>query len=510
MTKPISNKTTTSNSGIPVPSDDQSLTAGTQGPILLHDHYLIEKMAQFNRERVPERVVHAKGAGAFGELEITGDISKYTKAKALQPGAKTEMLARFSTVAGEQGSPDTWRDPRGFSLKFYTEEGNWDLVGNNTPIFFVKDPIKFQDFIRSQKRMPDSGLRDNNMQWDFWTLSPESAHQVTWLMGDRGIPKSFRHMDGFGSHTYQLIAEDGTKTWVKFHFKTDQGIDFLTQDKADEVAGTSPDHHRQDLFGSIKNGDFPSWTLKVQLMPYDEAENYKYNPFDLTKVWSQKDYPLIEVGKMTLNRNPENFFAQIEQSSFEPSNTVPGIGFSPDKMLLGRVFSYADAHRYRIGANYAQLPVNAPKSEVNSYSKDGNMRYSFNSPETPVYAPNSFGGPSADTNKYGDDGAWDFEPRFVRTGYIEHPEDGDFVQAGALVREVMDDAQRERLVGNIVGHVLNGVSEPVLSRVFEYWTNVDPDLGKKVEEGVRSQQDETAPTTGAGAIDDPADEAAKV
>ena len=488
MTKPITNKPTTSNSGIPVPSDDQSLTAGTQGPILLHDHYLIEKMAQFNRERVPERVVHAKGAGAFGELEITGDISKYTKAKALQPGAKTEMLARFSTVAGEQGSPDTWRDPRGFSLKFYTEEGNWDLVGNNTPIFFVKDPIKFQDFIRSQKRMPDSGLRDNNMQWDFWTLSPESAHQVTWLMGDRGIPKSFRHMDGFGSHTYQLIAEDGTKTWVKFHFKTDQGIDFLTQDKADEVAGTSPDHHRQDLFGSIKNGDFPSWTLKVQLMPYDEAENYKYNPFDLTKVWSQKDYPLIEVGKWTLNRNPENFFAQIEQASFEPSNVVPGIGFSPDKMLLGRVFSYADAHRYRIGTNYADLPVNAPKNEVNSYSKEGAMRYSFNSPSTPVYAPNSYGGPHADPSVAGDEGLWAFDGKAVRAGYIEHAEDGDFTQAGTLVREVLDDAARERLVSNIVGHALAGVSEEVLLRVFEYWKNVDADLGKRVEEGVRAGQ----------------------
>ena len=507
MTTP---KPTTNNAGVPVPSDEHSLTAGAQGPILLHDHYLIEKMAQFNRERVPERVVHAKGSGAFGTFEVTGDISKYTRAAVFQPGATTEVLARFSTVAGEQGSPDTWRDPRGFALKFYTTEGNWDMVGNNTPVFFVRDPLKFQDFIRSQKRMPDSGLRDNNMQWDFWTLSPESAHQVTWLMGDRGIPKSFRHMDGFGSHTYQFIAADGTKSWVKFHFKTDQGIEYLTQDKADELAGTSPDHHRQDLFGAIRNGDFPSWTVKVQIMPYDEAENYRFNPFDLTKVWSQKDYPLIEVGRMTLNRNPENFHAQIEQSSFEPSNLVPGIGVSPDKMLLGRIFSYADAHRYRIGTNYAQLPVNRAKAEINSYSKEGAMNIHYNSADTPVYAPNSYNGPAADSNRYGDDGAWDFEPRFVRTGYVQHPEDGDFVQAGQLVREVMDDDARDRLVDNIVGHALNGVTEPVLLRVFEYWRNVDPEIGKKVEEGVRAGQGETAPTTGAGAVDDPADEAARV
>jgi len=480
---------TTTNTGIPVASDDQSLTAGPQGPILLHDHYLIEKMAQFNRERVPERVVHAKGGGAFGELEITHDISRYTKAKVLQQGAKTEALARFSTVAGEQGSPDTWRDPRGFALKFYTTDGNWDLVGNNTPIFFVKDPIKFQDFIRSQKRLPGSALRDHNMQWDFWTLSPESAHQVTWLMGDRGIPKTWRNMDGFGSHTYQTVNEAGERFWVKFHFKTDQGIDFLTQAEADTLAGSSPDHHRKDLYETIESGDFPSWSLKIQVMPVDEAEGYKVNPFDLTKVWSQKDYPLIDVGTLTLNRNPQNFFNDIEQSSFEPSNLVPGIGYSPDKMLLGRVFSYADAHRYRIGTNYSQLPVNyAKNATINSYSKEGSMSYRSNSPETPVYAPNSYGGPHASEQAAGDEGMWDFDGQAVRAGYIEHPEDDDFTQAGTLVREVLDDDARDRLVDNIVGHVLDGVKEPVLSRVFEYWTNVDPDLGKKVEAGVRDGQ----------------------
>ncbi len=480
---------TTTNTGIPVSSDDKSLTAGPQGPILLHDHYLIEKMAQFNRERVPERVVHAKGGGAFGELEITHDISRYTKAKALQPGAKTEALARFSTVAGEQGSPDTWRDPRGFALKFYTEDGNWDLVGNNTPVFFVKDPIKFQDFIRSQKRLPGSALRDHNMQWDFWTLSPESAHQVTWLMGDRGIPKTWRNMDGFGSHAYQFVNEAGERSWVKFHFKTDQGIDFLTQDEADKLAGSSPDHHRKDLYDTIDAGDFPSWTLKIQIMPVDEAQAYRVNPFDLTKVWSQKDYPLIEVGKLTLNRNPENFFNDIEQSSFEPSNVVPGIGFSPDKMLLGRVFSYADAHRYRIGTNYAQLPVNyAKNATINSYSKEGSMSYRANSPQTPVYAPNSYDGPQASPQAAGDDGVWTFDGEAVRAGYIEHAEDSDFAQAGALVRDVLDDDARDRLVDNIVGHVLDGVKEPVLSRVFEYWSSVDADLGKKVEAGVRDGQ----------------------
>ena len=499
---------TTSNTGAAVASDEHSLTAGAQGPILLHDHYLIEKMAQFNRERVPERVVHAKGGGAFGEFETTEDVSRFTRAALFQPGVKTEMLARFSTVAGEQGSPDTWRDPRGFALKFYTTEGNYDLVGNNTPIFFVKDPMKFQDFIRSQKRLPDSGLRDNNMQWDFWTLSPESAHQVTWLMGDRGIPKSWRHMDGFSSHTYQWINAAGERFWVKYHFKTDQGNEFLTQDKADELAGSAPDHHRQDLFGSIKNGDFPSWTLYVQVMPHDEAAGYRFNPFDLTKVWSQKDYPKIKVGTMTLNRNPENFFAQIEQAAFEPSALVAGIGPSPDKMLLGRVFSYADTHRYRIGANYTQLPVNAPKVPVNSYSKDGSMRYSWNPPTTPVYAPNSFGGPVADESRT-TEVSWEFDPVIQRSAYVQHAEDSDWVQPGTMVREVLDDAARERLANNIAGHVLNGVEEPVLSRVFEYWRHVDKNLGDAVEQLVREGQGRLAPAAGPGPV--PADdEAAKV
>jgi catalase len=475
---------TTTNAGAPAGSDDNSLTQGPQGPILLHDHYLLEKLAQFNRERVPERVVHAKGSGAFGVLEITEDVSRYTKADLFQPGRSTEMLARFSTVAGEQGSPDTWRDPRGFALKFYTAEGNYDLVGNNTPVFFIQDPIKFPDFIRSQKRMPQSGLRDHNMQWDFWTLRPESAHQVTWLMGDRGIPKTFRHMDGFGSHTYMWVNASGERFFVKYHFKTNQGIDFLTQAQADELAGSAPDFHRHDLFMAIERGEFPSWSLEVQIMPYADADSYRFNPFDLTKVWSQKDYPRIKVGTMTLNRNPDNFFSQIELATFEPSNFVPGIETSPDKMLLGRIFSYADAHRYRVGTNYAELPVNAPKNTtVNSYSKEGAMRHHFNSADTPVYAPNSFDGAHANEQN---PAGWDSSGEQVRMAYVKHAEDGDFVQPGTLYREVLSPEQRDRLVANIAGHVSDGVVEPVLSRVFEYWTNVDAELGKRVEEAVRT------------------------
>ena len=287
---------TTTDAGIPVASDEFSLTVGPDGPILLQDQYLIEQMANFNRERIPERQPHAKGSGAFGVFETTEDVSAYTRAALFQPGVKTEMLARFSTVAGESGSPDTWRDPRGFALKFYTSEGNYDMVGNNTPVFFLRDPMKFQHFIRSQKRRADSGLRDHDMQWDFWTLSPESAHQVTWLMGDRGIPKTYRHMNGYSSHTYMWVNAGGDKFWVKYHFKTDQGIEFLTQDEADQMAGENADYHRQDLFEAIRDGDFPSWTLYMQVMPFEEAKTYRFNPFDLTKVWPHGDYPLIKVG----------------------------------------------------------------------------------------------------------------------------------------------------------------------------------------------------------------------
>jgi catalase len=477
---------TTTDAGVPVASDEHSLSVGPDGPLLLQDHYLLEQMANFNRERIPERQPHAKGGGAFGTFEVTQDVSRYTRAAVFQPGARVEMLARFSTVAGERGSPDTWRDPRGFALKFYTTEGNLDIVGNNTPVFFVRDPMKFQHFIRSQKRRADNNLRDNDMQWDFWTLSPESAHQVTWLMGDRGIPRSWRHMNGYSSHTYMWINAAGERFWVKYHFKTDQGVDFLTQQDADRLAGEDADFHQRDLYRAIDTGDFPSWTLKMQIMPFDEAKTYRFNPFDLTKVWPHSDYPLHEVGRMTLNRNVEDYHTEIEQAAFEPNNLVAGTGLSPDKMLLARGFSYSDAHRARLGVNYRQIPVNAPKSPVHAYSKDGAMR--MRNVSDPVYAPNSYGGPKADPALTDDGGLWQADGEMTRTAYTLRRDDDDFGQPGTLVREVLDDAARERLVGNIVGHLLKGVSEPVLVRAFEYWRNVDKNLGDAVEAGVRSSQ----------------------
>jgi catalase len=475
---------TTTDAGIPAASDEFSMSVGANGPLLLQDHYLIQKMAQFNRERVPERVVHAKGGGAYGVFETTEDVSELTRADLFQPGRRTELVSRFSTVAGELGSPDTWRDPRGFALKFYTEHGNYDMVGNNTPVFFVRDPQKFQDFIHSQKRRADNHMRDHNIQWDFWTLSPESAHQVTWLMGDRGLPRSWRHMNGYSSHTYLWENAGGEKHWVKYHFKTDQGVEHLTQEEGDRLAGEDGDFHQRDLVSAIERGEHPTWTLYVQAMPYADAADYRFNPFDLTKVWPHGDYPLIKVGTMRLDRNVGNYFAEIEQAAFEPANMVPGIGPSPDKMLLGRLFSYPDTHRYRIGPNYLQLPVNRPRSQVNSYNRDGAMRY--DNPGDPVYAPNSFGGPKAMPETYGQDVAWFADAgEIVRSAYEPHTEDDDFGQANAMVNKAMDEPARERLVGNIVGHVRKGVQEPVLSRVFDYWRSVDKAVGDRVEQGVR-------------------------
>ena len=479
----MAEKYTTTDSGAPAPSVEHSLTVGSDGPILLQDHYLIEQMANFNRERIPERQPHAKGGGAFGQFEVTQDVSAYTKARFLQPGAKTEMVARFSTVAGERGSPDTWRDPRGFSLKFYTDDGNFDMVGNNTPVFFVRDPMKFQNFIRSQKRMAANNLRDHNMQWDFWTLSPESAHQVTWLMGDRGIPKTWRHMNGYSSHTYMWVNAEGERFWVKYHFKTDQGVDFLTQQEAEKMAGEDSDYHRRDLFQSIGKGDFPSWTLKVQVMPFAEAETYRFNPFDLTKVWPHADYPLQEVGRLTLNRNPTDFHTEIEQAAFEPNNLVPGIGPSPDKMLLARLFAYADAHRARMGVNYKQIPVNRPQCPVHSYSKDGAMR--VDNVTDPVYAPNSKGGPQADGDRFPQKEVWNASGEFVRQAYTLREDDDDWGQAGTLVRDVMDQDQRGRLVSNVVGHLKNGVTSPVLERAIEYWKKIDSQVGEQIARGVK-------------------------
>lgn len=475
-------KPTTTDAGIPVQSDEHSLTVGPDGPILLHDHYLIEQMANFNRERIPERQPHAKGSGAFGHFQVTHDVSPFTKAALFQPGTKVDTLIRFSTVAGERGSPDTWRDPRGFALKFYTPEGNYDMVGNNTPVFFVRDPLKFQHFIRSQKRRADNGLRDHDMQWDFWTLSPETAHQVAWLMGDRGIPKTWRNMHGYSSHTYMWANAAGERFWVKYHFKTDQGIEFLTQADADRIAGEDGDYHRRDLYEAIARGEYPSWTLKVQIMPFAEAESYRFNPFDLTKVWPHADYPLQEVGKLTLDRNPTDFHTEIEQAAFEPNNLVPGIGVSPDKMLLGRIFAYSDAHRARMGVNYRQIPVNRPQSPVHSYSKDGAMR--MDNVSDPVYAPNSKGGPKADPQRYPNVETWSTSGDLVRGAYTLRADDDDWGQAGTLVRDVMDDGARERLVSNVVGHLSAGVSEPVLERALAYWRNIDKDVGDRIAKGM--------------------------
>ncbi len=482
-TKPKSGSTTAA--GAPAESDRNSLSVGSNGPLLLHDVHLVETLAHFNRERVPERNPHAKGSGAFGVLEVTEDVSAYTKASLFQKGTKSDLLLRFSTVAGEQGSPDTWRDVRGFAIKFYTDQGNYDIVGNNTPIFFLRDPMKFPHFIRSQKRLPSSGLRDATMQWDFWTRSPESAHQVTYLMGQRGLPRTWRHMNGYGSHTYMWVNEAGAKWWVKYHFHTDQGMEFLTNDEAARLAGDNADFHRQDLFEAIERGEHPSWTVSVQVMPYADAKDYRYNPFDLTKIWPHADYPLIKVGRLTLNRNPENFFAEIEQAAFSPGNLVPGIGLSPDKMLLGRAFAYNDAHRHRIGTNFHQLPVNRPKEGVktNAYLFDGNMTYEH-SGSAPVYAPNSFGrGWSDETGP--DETGWETDTEMVRSAYRLHKDDDDFGQAGILVREVFDDAQRDEFVETVAGALAGVKSEEVLERAFWYWKSVDQNIGSRIEAAVR-------------------------
>ena len=472
---------TTTDAGIPVGSDEYALTAGQAGPVLLQDFYLNEKLAHFVRERVPDRVYHVKGGGAFGYFEVTADVTQWTKAAFLSKvGKRTSMLVRFSSVAGEEGYPDSDRDVRGFALKFYTEEGNYDMVGNNTPVFFVRDPMKFPDFIHSQERMPDTGLRSNNMQWDFWTLSPESAHQVTVLMSDRGTPRTWRHMHGFSSSTYLWENAKGQKFWVKYHFRTEQGIQNMTDVESRAMRGEDLDCHRRDLWEAIARKDYPSWRVEMQIMPFQDAVNYRFNPFDITKVWPHKDYPLIPVGRMVLNRNPENFFGQITQASFEVSNMVPGIGPSPDRMVMGRMAAYGDSARYRNGPNYLQLPVNRPISEVHSYTKDGPMRFSYGDGQ-PVYAPNSYGGPHADPRRYHDSG-WLVEAgEIMRTAYQAHKDDSDFIQPGTLYREVMSQTDRDHLAGNIVGHLSQGVERPIQERaVRDYWSKVDSDLGTRI------------------------------
>jgi catalase len=469
-------KRLTTTAGAPVSDNQNALTAGPRGPLLMQDYQLLEKLAHQNRERIPERVVHAKGWGAFGTLTITHDITRYTKAKVFSTvGKKTGMLARFSTVAGELGAADAERDVRGFALKFYTEEGNWDMVGNNTPVFFVRDPYKFPDFIHTQKRHPKTNLRSNTAAWDFWSLSPESLHQVTILMSDRGLPIGVRHINGYGSHTYSFLNAENQRFWVKFHFKTLQGHKHWTNAEAAQVVGRTRESTQEDLFGAIEKGEFPKWRFCVQVMPETDADKTPYNPFDLTKVWPHGDYPLIDVGVLELNRNPDNYFTQVEMAAFSPSNIVPGIGFSPDKMLQARVFSYADAHRYRLGTHYEALPVNAPKCPMNHYHKDGHMRFFANFPNADAYyEPNSFNGP-VESPVFA-------EPPLKITGdadrYNHRDGNDDYVQPRALF-SLFDKGQKERLFSNIA-ESMQGVPEAIVNRQLGHFEKVHPDYAAGV------------------------------
>ena len=480
----------TTNAGIPVPDNQNSLSAGADGPLLLQDHYLIEKLATFNRERIPERVVHAKGAGAFGYFEVTHDVTSHTKAAFLsQIGKKTEVLARFSTVGGEKGSADSDRDPRGFAIKMYTEQGNYDLVGNNTPVFFIQDPSKFPDFIHTQKRNPATNCKDPNMFWDFISLSPETMHQVTILFSDRGTPKSYRHMDGFGSHTFKWVNAQGQAIWVKYHFKTETGIENWTREESIRMAGEDPDYATRDLFNTIAGGGHAGWTVSVQLMPLENAPTYRFNPFDLTKVWPHKDYPLIPIGRMILNRNPENYFADIEQAAFSPANIVPGVEFSPDKMLQGRLFAYADAHRYRLGSNFEHLPVNCPHAtQARNYSRDGAMRFDDNGGCRPNYEPNSFDGPkeAPEYMEHGDA----LHGASIRVPTTQHAEDNHFVQAGNLYR-LMDEGAKHRLVHNVALHLKNAKPE-IQARQIRNFMRADEDYGARIAD-IISNGEKAAP-----------------
>jgi catalase len=473
-------KTLTTDSGRPVGDNQNSLTAGARGPIVFEDVLLFEKMAHFNRERVPERVVHAKGSGAYGYFVCTNpDMPKYTTAKLFaSAGKRTPTFLRFSTVGGEKGSADTERDPRGFALKFYTEEGNWDMTGNNTPVFFIRDPLKFSDFIHTQKRDPQTNLKSPTMMWDFWSLSPESLHQVTILFSDRGTPDGYRHMHGFSSHTFSLINAKNELFYVKWHFKTKQGIKNFTREQATELAGKDPDYAQRDLFDAIKNGEFPKWRVCLQIMPENQAETYHINPFDLTKVWPHKDYPLIEVGELVLDRNPENYFAEVEQAAFDPKNIVPGMGFSPDKMLQGRLISYPDAHRYRIGANYETLPVNQPQCPVFNYSRDGAMRSDGNFGTAINYEPNSFGGP-AENPVYRERSKATAGP----VARYDHRVDEDYyTQPGNLFRLMTAD-ERKRLIGNVVAS-MRSVPRRIQELQIQHFYKADQAYGEGVAKGL--------------------------
>ncbi|GAB1059166.1 catalase KatB [Shewanella algae] len=480
----------TSQSGAPIADDQNSLSAGERGPLLLQDWHLIEKLAHFNRERIPERVVHAKGTGVYGTFTVTNDMSQYTIAEHFQGvGTQTEAFVRFSTVGGEMGSADAERDPRGFGVRFYTKRGNHDIVGNNTPTFFLRDGIKFPDFIHTQKRNPHTNLKDPQAMWDFWSLNPESLHQVTVLMSDRGIPANYRQMHGFGSHTFSFWNAKGERFWVKFHFKTEQGIANLTEEQAAKVKGIDPDHAQRDMVAAIQDGNFPRWKLKVQIMPEADANTYHINPFDLTKVWPHKDYPLIEVGVLELNRLPQNYFAEVEQVALAPSNLVPGVGASPDKMLQARLFAYADAQRYRIGANYNQLAVNCPHAtQANHHQRAGAMAGA----QCPYHGSQTGGDASANygpnSQPSGLQDATEFkEPPLRLDGeadrYSRYGQD-DYTQAGNLYR-LLPEEEKARLISNICG-TLSQATQDVQQRMIGHFSQADADYGRRVQEMLAS------------------------
>jgi len=467
----------TTTSGAPVGNKSDVLTVGPRGPMLLQDVVFLDEMAHFDRERIPERVVHAKGAGAYGYFEVTHDITFYSKACIFsQIGKRTPMFIRFSTVGGESGSADTARDPRGFAMKFYTEQGNFDLVGNNTPIFFIRDPYLFPNFIHTQKRNPATHMKDANMFWDFLSLRPESAHQVMFLFSDRGTPDGFRHMNGYGSHTFKFVNDKNEAVYCKFHIKTDQGIKNLPTQQAGDLAGKDPDYSLRDLFNSIEQGDFPSWTFYVQIMTFAEAEFFPFNPFDLTKIWPHQQFPLIPVGKIVLNRNPRNYFAEVEQSAFCPAHLIPGVEPSPDKMLQGRLFSYTDTHFHRLGKNYLQIPVNCPyRARVANYTRDGFATVTDGQGGAPNYHPNSFNGPVEHRPS--------LEHRFHASGdvarYNSHDDD-NFTQPGSFWRKVLDESARQRLVENIAGH-LKDAKDFIRERTVKMFAQVDPEFGKRLQ-----------------------------
>ena len=480
------NKKLTTAAGRPYFENEDSLTAGPRGPVLLQDHYLHEKLAHFNRERIPERVVHAKGTGAFGKFTITHDITRYTKAKLFSKvGNQCRVFIRFSTVGGEKGSADTERDPRGFAMKFYTEDGNWDLVGNNTPVFFIKDAKKFPDFIHTQKRDPKTNLKSPTMMWDFWSLNPESLHQVMILFSDRGTPDGYRHMNGYGSHTFSMINSKNERVWVKFHVKTQQGIKNFTGPEADAMKAKDMDYSQRDLVEAIRKGDFPKWIMKIQVMTDAQAKNFKWNPFDLTKVWPHTEYPLMDAGVIELNEIPTNYFADVEQSAFAPSNTVDGIGLSPDKMLQGRILAYPDAHRYRLGANYEQIPVNRPVVPVHHHQRDGAMNVDGNSGDSPNYYPNSFDDIGADKSYKEPPLQLDSD---IADIYDRNENDDDhYTQPGMLFRKVMSDQERKNTISNFVG-ALSGVTGPkrdeIIQRQLNHFHKADKELAMKVAEGL--------------------------